>query len=188
MLLATLCANPQLRRHRRACLLTSAWVDALKESFRGGIGFMKRPVITAVLLFAVAGLAGCPVYDHENSGCYRNSDCAQSYVCDTQSGDCVAPGVYNCTKPADCDATYTCTSAGVCVPGDCTFNGCLSGYRCDSSSDAWGCVLNGSAGAAGESGVAGESGASGAAGQSSVAAAGQGGQTTANAGASGAGG
>jgi hypothetical protein len=141
---------------------------------------MKRPMVTAVLLFAVAGLAGCPIYDHESDGCYRDSDCAQSYVCDTNSGACVLPNMPSCSKPSDCDSTYTCTSAGVCLTGDCTFNSCVSGYRCDSSGGTWACVANGSIGAAGESGAAGAAQTSGQAGQGG--AAGQGGQSVADAG------
>ena len=120
---------------------------------------MKRPVITAGLLCALAGLAGCPIYDHENAGCHADRDCASNYVCDRHSGDCVQAFNSSCTKPSDCDATATCTPAGSCVFGDCTFNPCFAGYRCDASSGIWSCVPNGS-GAAGSSSQGGESGAS----------------------------
>ena len=128
---------------------------------------MKRPVLTAVFLLAVAGLAGCPIYDHQDAGCYRDSDCARGYVCDQHNGDCVTANDTNtCNQPADCDATSTCTPAGVCGFGDCSFyHGCVSGYQCDSGSGVWACVPNGSvldagSSAAGSGGSAGEGGQS----------------------------
>ena len=154
---------------------------------------MKRPVVTAVFLCAIASLAGCPIYDHEDDGCYRDSDCARSYICDYQTGNCVLPNsTRGCTKPADCDSTSTCTPAGVCQPGDCTFShGCVSGYFCDSSSGIWQCVPNGSvsgaAGSPGEGGAGGDgqiSAEGGAAGQS-FAAAGAAGESSSNGGAAG---
>src|SRR4051794_25732931 len=114
---------------------------------------MKRPVVTALFLCAAAALPGCPIYDHEDAGCYRNSDCASGYVCDDNSGECYQPvtpsnGDNSCTKPGDCAANATCNKVGQCVYGDCTFNGCVSGYECDSSSGTWQCVSSGAAGAA----------------------------------------
>jgi hypothetical protein len=133
---------------------------------------MKRPVVTAVFLFVIAGLAGCPIYDHENAGCYQDRDCGSSFVCNTQTGDCVAIDSARCTRPTDCDSTFTCTSEGICRSGDCSFSSCVAGYRCDSSSGIWQCVANGS-GEAGSSAQAGEGGASagqgGAAGQAAAA-------------------
>src|SRR5947209_8386198 len=121
--------------------------------------FMKRPVVTAVFLFAVVGLAGCPVYDHESDGCYRDSDCARDFVCDVHSGDCVVATDVRCYAPSDCDTSSTCTPAGFCMSGDCSFyDGCVAGYRCDSSNDVWQCVANGSGGT---SGAAGQGGAAG---------------------------
>jgi len=146
---------------------------------------MKRPVITAVFLFAVVGLAGCPVYDHEDAGCYRDSDCARGYICE-QNGDCVAVSdTTTCHQPADCDTTSTCTPAGVCEVGDCTFyHGCVAGYRCDSSNGLWACVLDngGAAGSGGQAaaGAAGETSMTsqgGAAGQTSESLGGAGGMT-----------
>jgi hypothetical protein len=121
---------------------------------------MKRPVVTALFLCAVATLSGCPIYDHEDAGCYHSSDCGSGYVCDSRSGDCYLPN--SCSRPQDCAVDETCTSAGECVSGDCTFpgSGCVSGYTCDSSSGVWSCVPNGSAGAAND-GTAGALGAGG---------------------------
>jgi hypothetical protein len=147
---------------------------------------LKRPVVTAIFLFAVASLAGCPIYDHESDGCYRDSDCARNYFCDQHTGDCVSANNGSCTKPSDCDSTSTCTAAGVCIPGDCTFSGCVAGYRCDSSTGVWECVGSGAgaAGGSGDTGAAGQSSVAGQGGTSSTGAAGQGGQSAAAAGAS----
>lgn len=125
---------------------------------------MKRPVLTAGFLFAVAGLAGCPIYDHQDAGCYRDSDCARGYWCDQQSGACVVVnGGPTCNKPTDCGATSTCTPAGVCQYGDCDLNhGCVAGYQCDSSTGLWECVPNGSVPDAGSSEAGASSTAAGA--------------------------
>jgi len=128
---------------------------------------MKRPVVTALFLCAVATLSGCPIYDHEDAGCYHSSDCAPGYACDDRSGDCYLPSSNNCSRPQDCAADETCSRAGECVAGDCTFpgSGCVSGYTCVSSSGVWSCVPSGSAGSA-EAGAAGaSSGGSNTAGQ-----------------------
>ena len=140
---------------------------------------MNRSVVTAGWLFGLAGLAGCPIYDHEDAGCFRDGDCASNYVCDQPSGACVFATNSGCTKPSDCNATATCTEAGVCVFGDCTFNGCVAGYHCDSSSGIWTCV-SGASGGSGGSSQAGEAGSSsaGAAAQSAGGASGAAGAST----------
>ncbi len=142
---------------------------------------MKRPVVTALFLCAAAALAGCPIYDHEDAGCYRNSDCASGYVCDDHTGECYQPSVpsngdNSCGKPSDCGVNETCSKTGQCVSGDCTFSGCVSGYVCDSSSGTWQCISSAAVGAAGAGGMSGAAGdtAVGAAGES---AAGQAGAT-----------
>jgi hypothetical protein len=119
---------------------------------------MKRPVVTALFLCAVATLSGCPIYDHEDAGCYHSSDCAPGYVCDDRSGDCYLPSSSssNCSRPDDCGVNETCSRTAQCVAGDCTFSGCVSGFQCDSSSGIWSCVPSGSVG----SGSAGAAGAS----------------------------
>jgi hypothetical protein len=129
---------------------------------------MKRPVITALFLCVVAGLAGCPIYDHSNSGCYTNSDCGASFVCNQSTGVC--EGAFSCTKPEDCGANTTCTPSGQCRPGDCSFyNGCVAGYRCDSSG-IWQCVADdaGVPGAGGASEAAAGAGGAAEAGSSAV--------------------
>jgi hypothetical protein len=142
---------------------------------------MKRPVLTALFLCAVAVLPGCPIYDHEDDGCYRSSDCDTGYSCDQNSGQCYLAGDGNsegsrCQKPADCATNTTCSSAGECVAGDCSFSGCVNGYVCDSSSGTWSCVSSASLGSAGAAGFS----AAGAAGSEAVA--GASGATTASAG------
>jgi hypothetical protein len=123
---------------------------------------MKRPVVTALFLCAVAALAGCPIYDHEDNGCFHSSDCAQGYSCDRGSGECIlSSGDNGCSKPSDCGVNETCSKAAECVSGDCSFSGCVSGYTCDSSSGTWACVLTSSIG--GGAGAANEGGAAGAA-------------------------
>jgi hypothetical protein len=118
---------------------------------------MKRPVVTLLFLCAVASLSGCPIYDHQDAGCYHSSDCAPGYVCDDRSGDCYLPSSSSngCSRPQDCPVNETCSRAAVCVSGDCSFpdTGCVSGYTCDSSSGIWACVPSGSIGSAGAAGA-----------------------------------
>jgi hypothetical protein len=120
---------------------------------------MKRPVLTALFLCAVAVLPGCPIYDHGDNGCYRSSDCDTGYACDTNSGECYLPSNGNsvgssCHEPSDCVTNTTCSRAGECVAGDCYFSGCVSGYTCSSSSGLWACVSNADLGGAGAAGFA----------------------------------
>ena len=130
-------------------------------------------MVTALLLCAVAALSGCPIYD-ESAGCYRNSDCATGYLCDVGPGECyqpTSPTDGSCSKPSDCGVNETCSKAGECVSGDCTFSGCVSGYVCDSSSGKWECTSGstGTAGASGDGGAAGAAGAPAAGGDSAAA-------------------
>jgi hypothetical protein len=138
---------------------------------------MKRPVVTALLLCAVATLAGCPIYDHNDDGCRRSSDCGPGYSCNQDTGDCFQPNDNSCSKPSDCGVNQTCTKAGECVAGDCSFSSCVSGYTCDPSSGTWGCVLTSSIGAAG---AGNEGGAAGATGLPLAGAGGAAGQTSSN--------
>ena len=118
---------------------------------------MKRPALTTLLVLAAACMTGCPVYDHEADGCYRNQDCAVGYVCDVSNGLCVLQGVppASCARPEDCRSNETCIADGSCQVGDCTFFGgqCVTGYDCTQSNGAWACVPTGSAGAAGATGI-----------------------------------
>ena len=119
---------------------------------------MKRPVGTLLFLCAVATLSGCPIYDHQDAGCYHSSDCTPGYVCDDRSGDCYLPSSSSgngCSQPQDCAVNETCSKAAQCVAGDCSFSstGCVSGFTCDSSSGVWSCVPSGSIGSAGAAGA-----------------------------------
>ena len=120
---------------------------------------MKRAVLSAVFLAGVVALGGCPIYSHEDDGCWRDTDCANGYVCDDSSGVCYLPnaGSGRCVRPSDCGVNQTCSSAGLCVSGDCSFSGCVSGYRCDGSSGIWQCVSStGGSPNGGEGGGAGD--------------------------------
>lgn len=131
---------------------------------------MKRAVLSSVFLAALATLGGCPIYSHEDEGCWRDRDCDHGYLCDDNSGTCYLPGSSNarCVRPADCGVNQTCSSAGVCVSGDCSFSGCVSGYRCDVSTGIWQCVSNANNGT--PNGGAGGGSSAGAGGDSSAAA------------------
>jgi hypothetical protein len=145
---------------------------------------MKRALASTLFLCVAAVLGGCPIYGHEDEGCYRDRDCAPGYYCEDRKGDCVAEAAApTCSRPADCSGSQTCSSRGVCESGDCTFNGCVSGYVCGANAGVWQCIArsapNGSAGAAGESGagstepgVAGAGGMSGSAGSAEAGTAG----------------
>ena len=113
---------------------------------------MKRPLISAIFLCALTTLVGCPIYDHEDAGCYRSSDCGPGYSCNTDNNVCVLdrPGGSNsCSKPSDCAVNATCGTNGQCASGDCYFHGCVAGYVCGKSSGAWTCVVDTGAGGAG---------------------------------------
>ncbi len=113
---------------------------------------MKKSALPAVLLlFGVGlGVTGCPVYDSDDVGCFRNQDCAAGYLCDDQSGNCyadptVAPNA--CNSPDDCGKNETCGRSGTCVTGDCHFSsvGCVNGYACSSTTGRWECLAQGPA-------------------------------------------
>ncbi len=114
--------------------------------------FTKRAVLAAVALAAIATLGGCPIYGANDEGCWRDRDCGGGYLCDDNTGVCYLPnsGSNSCARPSDCGVNETCSVKARCVSGDCSFSGCVAGYRCDSSSGSWLCVsdANGSAGAA----------------------------------------
>ena len=139
---------------------------------------MKRVAVTVFFLSAVATLGGCPIYSHDDQGCFRDSDCASGYACDELSGACYLPDEsHSCRGPADCGTSKTCGRAGVCVVGDCSFNGCVAGFECDSSSGLWECVAQ-TAGAAGSSSAGGSGGAEDVSAGASGAPAGAGGTST----------
>lgn len=138
---------------------------------------MKRAVLSAVFLAAVAGVGGCPIYSHADDGCWRDRDCENGYLCDDSRGDCYLPssGSGRCARPSDCGVNETCTSAGRCVSGDCSFSDCVSGYRCDASTGIWQCISNEMSSGGGSGGA---SQVAGAAGAESSDSAGMGGDST----------
>ena len=105
---------------------------------------MKKSAFPAALLLIAAGLSGCPIYDDDDSGCYRDSDCASGYLCDHDTRDCYPEDDDGtaCRKPSDCGENETCSKSGTCTTGDCHFSsvGCVRGYTCSGTSGRWECV------------------------------------------------
>jgi hypothetical protein len=132
---------------------------------------MKKCVFPAALLLIGAGLSGCPIYDHDDTGCYYDSDCAPGYSCDDASGSCYREESDACRRPSDCGANETCNRSGTCVTGDCHFDsvGCVRGYECSSDSGRWECVdqSDGGSGSGGNASEAGAPATAGAAGDAS---------------------
>jgi hypothetical protein len=136
---------------------------------------MKKSALPAALLLFAASLSGCPIYDHDQRGCYRDSDCAAGYSCDTESGSCASePESAACRRPSDCETNETCSRSATCMVGDCHFEsvGCVRGYVCASVDDRWACVDEDALGQGGAaSGAAGEAAAAGGAGSATAGAA-----------------
>ena len=133
---------------------------------------LNRAAATVLFFTALAAFGGCNSTTANGYSCYSDADCVQGYLCDYPSGVCFAAtaGDYDsCRAPADCASSYTCGKAGLCMPGDCYFNGCIAGYECSSSTGAWQCLPSAS-GAAGvgneDTNEAGTGGVRDAAGQS----------------------
>lgn len=127
-----------------------------------------RATVTVIFL-ALLGVVGACSTTTMDDGCYRDSDCGSGYLCDNSSGACYLATDGNdvtCSAPSDCRESYTCGKDGQCLPGDCYFNGCVSGFECQSSTGTWECLPS-SGGAAGASAdeQPTEAGAGGAAGQ-----------------------
>ena len=115
-----------------------------------------RAAVTVIFFIALGALGSCS--SSADDGCYYDSDCGPGYLCDDSSGACRAPtgGSESCTVPADCPASYTCGKERRCLPGDCYFHGCVTGFECQSSTGTWECLPSslGAAGAAGNEGSA----------------------------------
>ncbi|HET7542776.1 MAG TPA: hypothetical protein VFK05_23050 [Polyangiaceae bacterium] len=129
-----------------------------------------RLAVTAVFLVALGAFGGCQSSSMDE-GCIDDSDCAPGSQCDYSSGECRTPpdgGNDSCRAPSDCAPSYTCGEKGTCMPGDCYFNGCVTGFDCQSSTGTWECLPSsgGAAGASNEDGdsQAGSGGVAGAAG------------------------
>jgi hypothetical protein len=112
-----------------------------------------RAAAAVIFFVALAVVDGCSS-NAMDEGCYSDGDCGTGYLCDDSTGACY-PSTDNtdvsCTKPSDCVAGYTCGKEAQCAAGDCYFNGCVTGFECESSTGRWEC-LPASAGAAGASG------------------------------------
>ena len=122
-----------------------------------------RAAGTVIFLVALGTFSGCQ--STTNDGCYYDSDCGSGYVCEPSSGACLSPsdgGNESCRVPADCQPSYTCSTNARCLPGDCYFNGCVTGFECQSSTGTWQCAptTGGEAGAGGneDTGQAGTAG------------------------------
>jgi hypothetical protein len=129
-------------------------------------------------LIGLAGLllSGCPIYDTTN--CYSDYDCPSNAYC-SENNECIPYPVYGaggsggtsnqvpCTHPEQCGVNSVCGADGTCHTGDCSFSGCVSGYKCTldaqnlfvcvpsstgkgGSAGAGGSLPDGGAGAAGE--------------------------------------
>ncbi len=130
-----------------------------RAPLRGKSRALHRVLAGALLVSLSCLLSGCPVFPDQ--GCYGPSDCAPGRYCDRLSGRCLeeAPDHGNCGKPADCGGNQTCSRAGACEDGDCTFWGCVDGYFCDPSGGAWTCIDGDpSTGSAGSSSLGGAGG------------------------------
>lgn len=127
---------------------------------------MRRFVSFATLLVASSLLGGCPIYPADS--CYSAHDCSSGYTCDSYLGQCVAdpgndddsvtpppsppvdpppppPRDRTCSDPAQCEAGETCGEQGFCLPGDCTFWGCVEGFSCVESPEgkSYSCAKDG---------------------------------------------
>jgi hypothetical protein len=100
--------------------------------------------LALVLLCAGLVLPGCPVFPE--NGCLSDGDCAQGFACEARTGLCVPSErpARVCSAPSHCGFNETCSLRGICVPGDCTFSGCVAGYTCDRDSGVWQCIASSS--------------------------------------------
>lgn len=114
-----------------------------------------RLAVPAIFLLALGAFGGCQSSTMDE-GCIDDSDCEPGSLCDYPSGECFAPSEGDaCQAPSDCAPSYTCGEKGRCMPGDCYFNGCVTGFECESSTGTWECLPS-SAGAGGEGGASGD--------------------------------
>lgn len=127
--------------------------------------FPLRKLLLVLLSMSALWLPGCPIFASDNV-CYYDGDCAPGYACQANEGRCVAETPIApdpCATPGDCRPGETCSAKATCVPGDCTFSGCVDGWQCDVVDGRFTCVSDdlSRGGAAGAAGAAGAQGASG---------------------------
>jgi hypothetical protein len=142
---------------------------------------MQRVLIFVWLSAAAALLSGCPFEANDEQSCSKDSHCGPGFACDVPTGLCGL--VPTCNRPSECAAGETCSRAGTCQLGDCSWAdiGCVQGWACSADTGRWACVPDD--GAAGAGGVNGDPGAgsgaspAGAAGEVDNASAGSGGAT-----------
>src|SRR6186713_190795 len=122
---------------------------ALRPSVRTGCARVPKCAFSgAAVVVASLLVAGCPVFSSDSS-CWSDDDCAPGFLCRRGDGRCfkqVVPERSACSSPDTCAVGETCASDATCVPGDCTFSGCISGWRCDVFDGRWSCVGQGQAG------------------------------------------
>jgi hypothetical protein len=126
---------------------------------------MKRFALLVSSLAVALIVPGCPIYD-DDEGCVRDSDCPETYSCDTLTRLCSPSSTLICNVPGDCAPSETCGRDGICHAGDCSWpaTGCIAGYHCSSSSGVFRCVAGSSSGNGGAGGQADEPGGGGGAG------------------------
>ena len=122
-------------------------------------------------LIGLAGLvvSGCPIYAEEH--CYSDYDCPSNAYCSVD-GECIpypsgsgggSGGSSNvpCTHPDQCGANSVCGADSTCHTGDCSFSGCVAGYKCVIEQDLFVCVPSGTQPDGGQGGKAGSGGSGG---------------------------
>ncbi len=129
---------------------------------------MRRAGWFAGLSFLTLTLPGCP-FDDGDSGCKKDSECAEGLRCELKTGVCTRSAA-PCERPEDCGGTNeTCTPDGWCAIGSCHLLGCVDGYDCRAVESIWTCTEAGTGGAAGSAGGGGELGDAGSGGQAGAA-------------------
>ncbi|MBI5536882.1 MAG: hypothetical protein HY898_29445 [Deltaproteobacteria bacterium] len=132
-------------------------------------------------------LAGCPIYSNDH--CYNDYDCPSNAYCSMDNvcipypaqtgGSGGTIGGSPCSHPDQCGANSVCGVDGYCHTGDCSFSGCVAGYKCViNDNDLFVCVPNGTPtdGGAGKGGSAGSAGTAGSGGTQPDGSAGTGGE------------
>jgi hypothetical protein len=80
---------------------------------------MKRLSLLGFVGLLATLIAGCPIYNDQNTSSRCEVDCGTTGT---------SPG--SCLGPSDCAANETCGSDSQCHPGDCASWGCNPGFEC----------------------------------------------------------